>query len=70
MKTLNRIFYIYSNASVAALMFIGALIEIVCSFFVPDLLLYVTIPAAVFFVFAGFSLSVSVYRDAKKSNII
>ena len=51
-------------------MFIGALIEIVCSFFVPDLLLYMTIPATVFFIFAGVSLSVSVYRDAKKSNII
>jgi hypothetical protein len=70
MKTLNRIFYIYSDASVAVLMFAGALVEIVCSFFVPELLLYMTIPASVFFVFAGFSLSLSVYRDAKKSNII
>jgi hypothetical protein len=51
-------------------MFAGALVEIVCSFFVHDLLLYMTIPASVFFIFAGFSLSLSVYRDAKKSNII
>lgn len=70
MKTLNQIFYIYSNASVALLMAVGCLIELVCSFFVPEAIQYLTIPATVFFAVVSVSMALDVYRDAKKSNII
>jgi hypothetical protein len=70
MKALKRIFYIYTNASVAVLMAICCLIELVCTFFVPEVIQYLTIPASVFFAVVSSSLALSVYRDAKKSNII
>ena len=70
MKTLNRIFYIYSNASVAVLMAVCCFVELVCSFFVPEFFQYLTIPASVFFGVVSVSMALTVYRDAKKSNII
>ena len=70
MKTLNRIFYIYTNASVALLMAVCCLIELACSFFVPMAIQYLTIPATVFFAVVSFGMALDVYRDAKKSNII
>ncbi len=70
MKTLSRIFYIYSNASVAVLMAVCCFVELVCSFFVPEFFQYLTIPAAAFFGIVSVSMARSVYVDAKKSNII
>jgi hypothetical protein len=70
MKTLSKIFYIYSDASVAVLMFAGFIIELVCSFFVPAAVLYLTIPATVFFGIVAVSMARGVYIDAKKSSII
>lgn len=70
MKTLKKIFFIYTDASVALLMAAGFLIELVCSFFVPEIIQYLTIPAAAFFGIVSVSMAASVYKDAKKSNII
>lgn len=70
MKTLSKIFYIYSDAWVSVLMFAGFIVELACSFFVPTPVLYLTIPAAVFFGIVSVSMAQSVYVDAKKSNLI
>lgn len=70
MKTLNRIFYIYSNASVALFMAVCFFVELVCSFFVPEFIQYLTIPAAAFFGIVSVSMARSIYIDAKKSNLI
>ena len=69
-KALNTIFYIYSDASVAVMMLIGFLIEVGCTLALPEFFHYLTIPAAAFFALTTVSLSVSVYRKAKKSGII
>lgn len=51
-------------------MFAGFIVELVCSFFVPTPVLYLTIPATVFFGIAAMSMAQSVYVDEKKSNLI
>ena len=69
-KALNTIFYIYSDASVAVMMFIGFLIEVGCTLALPEFFQYLTIPAAAFFGIVSVSMAWAVYVDAKKSNII
>lgn len=48
MKHLNRIFYIYTEASIAVLMAIAGLCELVCGLVVPDIQ-FIAFPASVAF---------------------
>ena len=73
-KQLNRIFYIYSNASVAVFTAVAAVIEIICGLvlqFAFDNPVYMLCyPAAVCFTAMTIGLVTDVYADAKRSNII
>lgn len=73
-STLSRIFYIYSNASIAVLMGVGALVELICGLALQFafnnpvyLLCYV---ATVFFTLVTGGMVLSIYRDAKRSGLI
>jgi hypothetical protein len=71
MKTLNTIFYVYSEASVAVMMMIGAVLELLCSFAIDiEVLKHLTLVASASFATVSVSLAVSVYRDAKRSGFI
>jgi hypothetical protein len=74
MKTISRLFRIYSEASIAFLMAIGCFIELVCALglyaFNAHVLALCALVAASFFASAAFSFSAYVYRDAKRSNLI
>jgi len=70
MKALKKIFRIYTDASVAVLMAAGCLIETVCTLALPSFFHILTIPAAAFFGIVSVCMAASVYKDAKKSNII
>jgi hypothetical protein len=74
MKTISRLFRIYSEASIAVIMAVGCLLELVCAFGLyahnnPALAFVVFVAAALFAIaangFAGY-----VYIDAKRSNLI
>ena len=77
MKTkLEKVFFIYSNASVSVLMYFGALVEFVCWFFLKDEgglgghVSVIAFYASIAFLTVASSLALSVYKDAKKSGII
>ena len=74
MNTLSKIFYIYSNASVAVMMAIFAILELVCglalqfAYFNPAYLFFYG--ASMAFAFMAISLAGGVYRSAKTNGII
>lgn len=77
MKTkLEKVFFIYSNASVSVLMYFGAFVELVCWLFLRSegglggLVSYLAFYASIGFFAIASSLALSVYKDAKKSGII
>jgi len=74
MKDLSRLFRIYSEASIAFVMAIGCVIELVCALglyaFNAPVLALCALVAASFFASAAFAFSAFVYRDAKRSNLI
>ena len=77
MKTkLEKVFFIYSNASVSVLMYFGAFVEFVCWFFLRGegglggLVAPLAFCASIAFLTVASSLALSVYKDAKKSGII
>lgn len=77
MKTkLEKVFFIYSNASVSVLMLVGAFVELVCWLFLRSegglggLVSYLAFYASICFFAIASSLALSVYKDAKKSGII
>jgi hypothetical protein len=74
MKTISRLFRIYSEASIAVLMAVGCLIELLCSLglysYNAPVLALCALVAAGFFAFAASAFASSVYRDAKRSNLI
>jgi hypothetical protein len=71
MKQLSRIFRIYSEAPMAALMAIGCIVELLCAlglyFYNADLLALCALIASGFFAFAASAFASSVYRDVKRN---
>ena len=70
MKTLKRIFYIYNDASIATLLLIGALVELLCAAMLPGILATCALVFAAVLATMGTSLAASIYRRAKQSKII
>jgi hypothetical protein len=74
MKTISRLFRIYSEASIAVIMAVGCLIELLCAvglyFYNAPVLALCALVAACFFSLASNAFAVSVYKDAKRSNLI
>jgi hypothetical protein len=77
MKTkLQKVFFIYSNASVSVLMYFGALVELICWLFLRTegglggLVSVLAFYASLGFLTVASSLALSVYKDAKKSGVI
>lgn len=70
MKTLNRIFYIYNDASIAALLLIGTLVELACAAMLPGILSTCALVFAAVLAAMGAGLAADIYRRAKRSNII
>jgi len=74
MKTLSRLFRIYSEASIAVLMAAGCILELLCAvglyFYNAPVLALCAIVAACFFSLASSTFALSVYHDAKRSNLI
>lgn len=72
-KQLSSVFYIYSNASVAVMMGIAALLELTCGVALhvaSSDLAYFGYAASALFTLITISLVFNVYRDAKRHNII
>lgn len=73
-KQLSTIFYIYSNASVAVMMAIGAVTELICGlvlqFAYANPLCLLCYGATVAFTLITLSLVLGVYRSAKTHRII
>ena len=74
MKTLSLLFRIYSEASIAVLMAAGCMVELLCAvglyLYNAPVLALCALVAACFFSLASSSFAVSVYIDAKRSNLI
>lgn len=74
MKTLSRLFRIYSECTMAAVMAIGCIIELLCAAglyaYNAPVLASCALVAAGFFVLAANGFAVTVYRSAKRSNLI
>lgn len=74
MKKLSRIFRIYSNAPIAVLMAVGCIVELLCAvglyLYNAPVLALCALVAACFFSLASNAFAVSVYKDAKRSNLI
>ena len=74
MKRLSLVFRIYSEAPIAVLMAIGCIVELLCSLglysYNAPVLALCALVAAGFFAFAASAFATSVYRDAKRSNLI
>jgi VIT1/CCC1 family predicted Fe2+/Mn2+ transporter len=70
MKTLNRIFYIWSEASVSVLFAVGALVELVCFVALPGVFAVIAACAAVAFALIAFFQGRYVYREAKRAGFI
>lgn len=66
MKKLNRIFYIYSEASAGALMAAGALIELMCWAMLPTPISWLAGAAFVFFTAAAFGFALHIYKVENK----
>jgi len=65
MKQLKRIFYIYSEATAAALMAAGALIELMCWAYLPAPISWLAASATLFFMFAFAGFILHIYRAEK-----
>ena len=74
MKRLSLVFRIYSEAPMAVLMAIGCLVELLCALglfaYNAPVLALCALVAAGFFAFVASAFAASVYRDAKRSNLI
>ena len=74
MKRLSRIFRIYSEAPIAALMAIGCIVELICSLglysYNANLLALCALVASGFFALAASAFASSVYRDVKRNTWI
>jgi hypothetical protein len=66
MKKLDRIFYIYSEASVCVLMLAGAIIELACWAFLPAPINWLPAAAVVFFLAAAAQSALYIYRRESK----
>jgi hypothetical protein len=66
MKKLDRIFYIYSEASVCVLMLAGAIIELACWAFLPAPINWLPAAASVFFLAAAAQSALYIYRRETK----
>lgn len=71
MKNLNRIFYIYSEASLAALFVIGAILEMLCfayfAYIGADFLQLITaIAAGGFALIAALNIRIILKKEAKR----
>lgn len=65
MKKLNRIFFIYSEASTGVLMAAGALIELLCWAMLPAPISWLAGAAVIFFSAAAASCALYIYRAEK-----
>lgn len=63
---LNRIFYIYSEASTGAMMAAGAIIELACWAYLPAPISWLAGAAVVFFTAAAASCALYIYRRESK----
>lgn len=70
LDTLKTVFYVYSDATMAALMAVACIVELLCTLAVPEVFHPVTITASILFGLAAVYLATAVYVDAKKSFII
>lgn len=70
MQKLKRVFYIYNDASIAAFLLIGALVELLCAAMLPGILSTCALVFAAVLAAMGASLAADIYRRAKQSNII
>jgi hypothetical protein len=74
MKKLSLLFRIYSECSMAALMAFGCIVELLCAvglyLYNAPVLASCALVAAGFFALAANGFAVSVYRSAKRSNLI
>ena len=66
MKKLDRIFYIYSEASVCVLMLAGAIIELACWVYLPEPISWLPAAAVVFFAAAAVHSALYIYRRESK----
>jgi len=66
MKKLERIFYIYTEASVCALMLAGALLQAICWPFLPSPIDWLSAGAIVFFLAAAAHSALHIYRSETK----
>lgn len=65
-KNISRIFYIYTEATLAVFMTALALVELGCYFAVPEFFQPVALGAAVTFVFVAIYLVTFIYNCEKK----
>lgn len=65
-KNISRLFYIYTEASVAVLLGVFSLIELACYFAVPEFFQPVALGSAVVFLFMTIYLVVFIYNCEKK----
>ena len=63
---LNRIFYIYTEASVCALMLVAAIIELACWVYLPAPISWLPAAAVVFFSAAAVHSALYIYRSETK----
>lgn len=71
MKTkLNKIFYIYTEASLSVFFAFGALLEFICYLFIPAPFSYIALAGAIWFSIVAFNMAAYVYRSAKRINIL
>jgi hypothetical protein len=70
MTSLSRIFFIYTEASLAVLLLILSLVEVLCYFALPDTLLskLALIAAITFFVIAALNVLYIVHQERKYSH--
>lgn len=68
MKQLNRIFYIYTEASIAVMMAIASLLELVCGLVAPEIQL-LAFPASVAFLAIAVSLVLYIVRAEKRGAV-
>jgi hypothetical protein len=66
MKRLDRIFYIYTEASICALMLGGALVEAICWALLPSPIDWLSAGAVVFFLAAAAHSALYIYRSETK----
>jgi len=62
MKKLDRIFYIYSEASTGVLMAAGAIVELACWAYLPAPISWLAGAAVIFFTAAAASCAAYIYR--------